>query len=218
MFLFCHWGGKKKTNLLEWPGFFSLTFISLLYLFSVSNTKSKLNSKWVEKASAWLQQHLITLKKSVATNSIGVEYLVDYVVFVRHIVKSESTQKAKEDEIPNLSVSISAFLCSYSFIPFCNLPTTSLWRVSSLSHQVCSLTTYLMILFYPIFWVLYGQFAFLVLHDHEKKNTPTLDTLFNLAWTANAWDDHVPCFMLLLNRFVWSFLHYHLFIFLLHLN
>lgn len=115
MFLFCHWGGKKKTNLLEWPGFFSLTFISLLYLFSVSNTKSKLNSKWVEKASAWLQQHLITLKKSVATNSIGVEYLVDYVVFVRHIVKSESTQKAKEDEIPNLSVSFSAFLCSYSF-------------------------------------------------------------------------------------------------------
>lgn len=134
MFLFCHWGGKKKTNLLEWPGFFSLTFISLLYLFSVSNTKSKLNSKWVEKASAWLQQHLITLKKSVATNSIGVEYLVDYVVFVRHIVKSESTQKAKEDEIPNLSVSISAFLCSYSFIPFCNLPTTSLWRVSFISH------------------------------------------------------------------------------------
>lgn len=182
-------------------------------------------TKWkvVEKASAWFEQHSITVKKSVPTNSIGVEYLVDYVVFVRHIVKSESTQKAKEDEIPNLSVSFSAFLCSYSFhfatyqpLP-CDVFHSSLMGLNSLTKW-CSLTTYLMILFYPIFWVLYGQFAFLVLHDHEKKNTPTLDTLFNLAWTANAWDDHVPCFMLLLNRFVWSFLHYHLFIFLLHLN
>lgn len=179
-------------------------------------------TKWkvVEKASAWFEQHSITVKKSVPTNSIGVEYLVHSVVFVSISQTHCKIRKYAESKRRRNTEPFCFFLCFPLFllIPFCNLPTTSLWRVSSLSHQVCSLTTYLMILFYPIFWVLYGQFAFLVLHDHEKKNTPTLDTLFNLAWTANAWDDHVPCFMLLLNRFVWSFLHYHLFIFLLHLN
>lgn len=41
-------------------------------------------TKWkvVEKASAWFEQHSITVKKSVPTNSIGVEYLVHSVVFV----------------------------------------------------------------------------------------------------------------------------------------
>lgn len=135
-----------------------------------------------------------------------MEYLVHSVtlswsVSYRHIVKSEITQKAKEEQIPNLSVFISAFLCSYSFHPL-----THSFHLSSDSTLSPSDVHSLLIWSFPAIHF----FTFICPIQ-----------LHNATWTSQKYtlsSDCLPLKIPLMFHAVLNRYHFSSLLFLLHLN